>query len=89
MTTKLKVLIDGKEVSFQNDVKLIWDDQGEDGDQELHLCANDEGVSLTQFLVQNDSDETGLVVQDRTWLDPINLMGIVSWSDRAVMEILS
>jgi len=41
----MKILIDGKEVKFENDVKVIWEDTP-DAEQELHMCATYEGIIL-------------------------------------------
>lgn len=40
----MKLLIDGKEVPFQNDVKVIVEDEDIGEDSELHLTFTHEGV---------------------------------------------
>ena len=45
----MKLLVDGVEVKFHNDVKVIWDSQGEDSSGELHLTATYEGIIIDKF----------------------------------------
>jgi len=45
----MKLLVDGVEVVFHNDVKVIWDSQGEDSSGELHLTATYEGIIIDKF----------------------------------------
>lgn len=59
----MKLFIDGKEVEFQNDVKVVWDDEYPEDDMELHMAATHEGIILDRFTRQDDSDETGLSVE--------------------------
>lgn len=50
----MKVLVDGKEVDVENDVKIVWEGEfleepevvGEHLKSELHLTANCEGIVL-------------------------------------------
>jgi len=50
----MKVLIDGEEIEFLNDVKIIWDETHDNWGQkdESHLTATSEGIIVD--MVQKD-----------------------------------
>jgi hypothetical protein len=57
----MKVLIDGKEVEVQNDIKVIYDeiifgmdDDGKDIEGELHVLLNCEGMVTDLFVDDNE-----------------------------------
>jgi len=59
----MKVIIDGKELEVNNDVKIIWDDEYPEDGMELHMAATHEGIILDRFTRQDDSDETDLSLE--------------------------
>jgi len=59
----MKVIIDGKELEVNNDVKIIWDKEYPEDDMELHMAATHEGIILDRFTRQDDSDETDLSLE--------------------------
>lgn len=66
----MKVLIDGREVEVQNDVKIIWDQMDEhEKEQELHLTCTYEGIIADRYK-EGEFDETTSVEHD----DIINLL---------------
>jgi len=53
----MQVLIDGIQVEFGNDVKVIWEDTPEDN-KELHLTATSEGIILDVFDEDGECERT-------------------------------
>jgi hypothetical protein len=47
---EMRLIVDGKEVKFQNDVKVIWEDEP-DIRQEFCLTATNEGIILDRFII--------------------------------------
>jgi ACT domain-containing protein len=49
----MKVYIDGKEMNYINDVKIISEAMGDDDDVDLHLTFNNEGM-IVDFIKEDD-----------------------------------
>ena len=68
----MKVLIDGKEVEVQNDVKIIWEQEDDDeNEQTLQLTATYEGLIGDVF------DEEGELIQTAS-IEHQYIMGSIS-----------
>jgi len=63
----MKLLVDGVEVPFLNDVKIIYDvpQKGEGPDDQLQLCATNEGL-IADLLC---GEEDGEAVSDLEYMD--------------------
>jgi len=60
----MKVLIDGKEVECLNDVKVIYEQEDDQGrPQELHVIANCEGLITDVFDFEGELVDTACVCE--------------------------